>query len=639
MILKNVFSPIRVGKMEIANRLVVAPMVTQYCNSDGTASDRWIAYHEAKAKGGWGLIITEDFAVDPLGRGFSCVPGLWDDAQIESHAELTRAVHRHDAKIMAQIYHAGRQTSWHVAGAQCVAPSPIACPAIQEMPLELSVPDIQRIVERFGDCALRAKKAGFDGVEIHGAHGYLLSSFMSLHSNKRTDMYGGCLMNRLRLPIEVIQNVRAKVGKDFAVGFRINGDELVVGGRTIEDTKAIAAILEENGVDVLHVTLGSYATPRFVGPAACPHGWIADYAAEVKKVVNIPVITVNRINDALLAETIISSGKADIVAMGRGSLADPALPAKAAAGAFSDITYCVGCMQGCAGELFKGNPIRCLVNPELGKEREFAAKRTSSKKKVLVAGGGPAGMEAAIAAAKAGHEVRLYERRDKLGGQYYLAAIPPTKGEISSFIACLRKRLDDLKVKVALNAELTPDLARSHKPDVLIIATGSRPVKPQIPGIDKPHVVTAYDVLDGRVDVGHRVVVIGGGMVGAETADHLANHGKEVIIVEQLPEIASDEQPVNRDILLEDLEKNNVEVYVNSAVREILDDGVIIATHDREEVRRVDSIVLAGGAQPEDGLAAGLKDSAIKVVTVGDALNVRNALEAVAEGYQAGFDV
>ena len=249
-------------------------------------------------------------------------------------------------------------------------------------------------------------------------------------------------------------------------------------------------------------------------------------------------------------------------------------------------------------------------------------------------------MEAAIAAAKGGHEVQLYEMRDRLGGQYYLAAIPPAKGEISSFISCLRKRLDDLDVKVFLNTELTPDVATSQEADVVIMATGSRPVKPEIAGIDKPHVPTAQDVLYGKAEVGRSVVVIGGGMVGAETADHLANHGKEVVIVEQLPQIAYDEPFIAREILLEDLEKNNVRGYVNSTVREILDDSVIIAIGDREEARlSVDSVVLALGAQPEDGLAAGLKNSSIKVVIVGDARRVRNALEAVQEGYKAGLEV
>lgn len=273
---KKLFSPIKIGEMEVPNRLVVAPMVVNYCNLDGTASERWIAYLEARAKGGWGLIITEDYAVDPKGKGYSRIPGLWDDTQIESHTELTKRVHKHGAKIMAQIYHAGRQTLHFISGSQPLAPSPLPCPVLQEMPRQLTVVEIHEIVEKFGDCALRAKKAGFDGVEIHGAHGYLIAGFMSPYSNKRTDGYGGCLMNRLRFPLEVIANVRAKVGNDFVVGFRISADEFVPGGRTIEDTKTIAAILEDKGIDVLHVTVGVYASVGYlIGPSSAPHGWMA----------------------------------------------------------------------------------------------------------------------------------------------------------------------------------------------------------------------------------------------------------------------------------------------------------------------------------------------------------------------------
>ena len=636
--LKNVFSPIKIGSLELKNRLVVSPMVTNYCNKDGTASERWIAYLEARAKGGWGLIITEDYAVDPLGRGYSNIPGLWDDSQIESHVEVTRTVHRYGAKIMAQIYHAGRETVHSITGSQPLAPSPLPCPALQEMPRELTIPEIHDIVEKFGDCALRAKKAGFDGVEVHGAHGYLICGFMSPYTNKRTDMYGGCLMNRLRFPLEVIKNVMEKVGDNFTVGFRISGDEFVPGGHTIEDTKAIAAILEEHRIDVIHVSVGNYATPHMtIAPAAQRHGLITDLAAEVKKVVKIPVITVCRINDALIADTIIASGKADLVSMARGSLSDPELPNKSVSGRFDEITYCVGCNQGCLTLLLEDQPIKCLVNPEAGREKEFSVKPTRAKKKVLIAGGGPAGMEAAIGAAKAGHEVQLYEKKDRLGGQYYLAAIPPAKGEITAFISCLENRLNNLNVSVYLSTELTPTIIASQKPDVVIIATGSKPIKPDIPGIEKPNVVNAYEVLEGKVDVGPRVVLIGGGMVGAETASHLANHGKEVSIVEQLPEIALDEQFVVRDFLLKDLEEKNVKTYVNSTVRQIHDDKVIIVKDGREEVRHVDSVVWAVGAQPEDGLTLRLKETSFKIITVGDALEVRNALEAVEEGYKAGF--
>ncbi len=637
--LKKLFSPIKLGKMEVKNRLVVAPMVVNYCNPDGTATEKWITYLEARAKGGWGLIITEDFAVDPKGKGYSRIPGLWDDSQIESHTALTKRVHQHGSKIMAQIYHAGRQTLHFVSGSQPLAPSPLPCPVLQEMPRELEVAEIHEIVEKFGDCALRAKKAGFDGVEVHGAHGYLIAGFMSPYSNKRTDLYGGCLMNRLRFPLEVIANVREKVGKDFVVGFRISGDEFVPGGRTIEDTKAIAALLEENGIDFVHVTVGVYGSVgHLIGPSYAPHGWMAGMAEEVKKVVKIPVISVNRINDPLFAETIITSGKADLVSMARGQLADPALPNKAAAGNFDDITYCVGCLQGCLMEVFQDKPVRCLVNPECGRESEFAVKPVEIRKKVFVAGGGPAGMEAAIAAAKRGHDVQLFEKTGRLGGRYYLAAIPPGKGEITSFINCLQNRLRDLKVGVHLNTEITSETIASENPDVLIIATGSKPITPPIAGVDKPHVVQAQAVLDSQVPVNPRVLIIGGGMVGAETANHLANHGKQVTIVEQLPEIASDVAVVIKDYLMKDLQQANVAMYTNATVREISEGSVVIVTSNGEEVRPADTVVLACGSTADNELASKFNGAPVKIVTVGDALSVRNALEAVEEGYKAGFE-
>jgi 2,4-dienoyl-CoA reductase-like NADH-dependent reductase (Old Yellow Enzyme family)/thioredoxin reductase len=638
--LKKIFSPIKLGKMEVKNRLVVAPMVVNYCNPDGTATEKWISYLEARAKGGWGLIITEDFAVDPKGKGYSRIPGLWADSQIESHAVVTKRVHQHGAKIIAQIYHAGRQTLHFVSGAQPLAPSALPCPVLQEMPRELEVAEIREIVEQFGDCALRAKRAGFDGVEIHGAHGYLIAGFMSPYSNKRTDLYGGCLMNRLRFPLEIIARVREKVGKDFVVGFRISGDEFVPGGRTIEDTKAIAAILEENGIDFIHVTVGVYGSVGYlIGPSSAPHGWMANMASEVKKVVKIPVISVNRINDPILAETIITSGKADLISMARGQLADPALPNKAAAGKFDDITYCIGCMQGCLMEVFQDKPVRCLVNPEVGKELEFAVTPAEIKKKVLVIGGGPAGMEAAIAAAKRGHSVQLFEKTGRLGGRYYLAAIPPGKGEITSFINCLQNRLGDLNVGVHLNTEITSETITSENPDVVIIATGSKPITPPIPGVDKPHVVQAQAVLDSQVSVNPRVLIIGGGMVGAETANHLANHGKQVTIVEQLPEIAADEAVVIKDYLMKDLQQANVVMYANATVRVISEDSVVIVTSNGEEVRPADTVVLACGSIADNELATKLSGFPVKVITVGDALSVRNALEAVEEGYKAGFEI
>ncbi|HPU77588.1 MAG TPA: FAD-dependent oxidoreductase [Thermosynergistes sp.] len=636
---KHIFSPGKIGRIETSNRLVVPAMVANYCTDDGRATERFIAYHEAKAKGGWGLIITEDYAVDPRGKGFPNIPGLWEDAQIDGHAALTKRVHNWRGKIFAQIYHAGRQTNHNIIGTQPVAPSPIACPVNQEVPHELTVDEIKELVEKFGDCALRAKKAGFDGVEVHGAHGYLIAQFLSPYSNKRADEYGGSFINRTRFAREIIANIRSKVGRDFPVIFRISGDELVPGGRNIEDTKAIAMMLEEAGVDAIHVSAGVYGSiEAVVPPAAVPHGWITDFAAQVKRVVSIPVITVGRINDPFLAESILSSGKADFVAMGRASLADPEFPNKAAAGMLEDINYCIGCLQACIGNLFKNEPIGCLVNPLTGRETELAVKPAETRKKVFVAGGGIAGMEAAIVAAQRGHEVHLFEKTDRLGGEFILASIPPNKGELDAFIVWQKRQLAKFGVQVHLNMELTPEAVETEKPDAVIVATGGSPIIPNIPGTDKPHVVTAFDALSGKTTVGHRVIVIGGGMVGTETADHFANHGKEVTIVEMLPEIATDEEAAVRLFLMRDLEKNKVKIYVNSPVKEITDDGVIVTREGREEkIGPADTIILAIGAKSVNELENELSGKVERLIVVGDALKPRKALEAVEEGYKAGL--
>ncbi|MFB3925695.1 MAG: FAD-dependent oxidoreductase [Syntrophales bacterium] len=637
---EKLFSPMKIGKVEIPNRLVVSPMVTDYCNKDGTATQRYIAYHEAKARGGWGLIITEDYAVDPTGKGFSTVAGLWDDSQIASHSELTKRVHRYKSKIFAQIYHCGRQTSHLVTGFQPLAPSPIVCPAMQELPKELTIDEIEKMVEKFGDTALRAKKAGFDGVEIHGAHGYLVAQFMSPYSNKRSDKYGGHLLNRMRFPLEIVSNIRAKCGKDFGVGFRISCDEFVLGGRTIEDTKAIAVLLEGAGIDVLHVSCGVYGSVDKIVPASSvPHGWLAGYAEEVKKVIRIPVITVGRINDPFVADSIIAAGKADFVAMGRASLADPEFPKKAQAGEIDEIRPCIACNEGCIGILFMDQPIKCVLNPTLGKEVELAIKPAATKKKVVVIGGGPAGMESAITAAKAGHDVSLYEKEDRLGGLFYLASVPPNKGEISNFVGYQIGQLKKLKVRVTLNAKVTPKLIDTEKPDVVIVATGGTPVLPDIPGVSKQNVVNAYDVLAGKVAVGAKVLIIGGGMVGAETANHLANHGKAVVLVEMLTDIATEVPNINRMALLQDLEKGKVRILVNTTVKEVLADGAVIIKDNVAETINADTVIVAAGSKPNNDLAAELADKSYKVVTIGDASKVGKVMEALEAGYLAGLQM
>lgn len=638
----HLFTSSRIRNLPIENRLVVPAMVMNFCNRDGTPTERYFAYYEAKARGGWGMIITEDYAIEPAGKGYTHIAGLWDDRQIEPHSELPKRIHKYGSKVITQIYHAGRQTNRLITGMAPVAPSPIPCPAKKEMPRELTLQEIEELVEKFGNCALRAKLAGFDGVEIHGGHGYLVAQFLSGYSNKRADRYGGSLINRFRFSQEVISNIREKVGNGFPIIFRISGDEFVAGGRTIEETKAVAMLLQDAGVDAVHVSAGVFGSRHaVVPPARIPQAWIVDLAYEVKKVVSIPVIAVGRITDPLIAESVLASGKADFVAMGRASLADPELPNKAASERFDDIIYCVGCMQGCTEKIRKaGQAAGCMLNPSTGRENEYRILPAKTKRKVLVAGGGIAGMEAAIVAARRGHQVKLYEKDEKLGGAYLLAAVPPGKGEICSFIAWQSRQLEKLDVQVCMNKELTEAIVDAEDPDVVITATGSQLQTPEIPGIEGSNVFSAYDVLSGRVEVGDSVIIIGGGTVGSETANHLANHDKKVTIIEMTSAIAIDEESNTRSLLLEDLMKRDVALFLNSKVQSIMEDRVIaVVDGEEKEIGPADSIVIALGTIPSRALYEKIKDKSVEVVNIGDSIEVRKALEAIEEGYKAGLAI
>jgi len=640
--LKHMFEPLTIGNVTIKNRFVVSPMVMNYCTADGQATETYIAYHEARAKGGWGLIITEDYAVDPAAKAFVGIGGLWDDGQIPGHAELTKRVHKHGSVVFCQIYHAGRQATRGVTGMDSVAPTAICCPFTGQMPHALTTDEVEQIIDEFGDCAARAKKAGFDGVEIHGGHGYLIAQFMSSYSNKRFDEYGGSLHNRMRLPLAIVANIREKCGQEFPIQFRISADEYVPGGRTIEDTKAQLWMLEQAGVDSFDVSVGTDGSHHvMVAAPFAGHGWMTHHAAAVKKVVSKPVFTVGRINDALIAESVVASGKADGVAMGRASLADPEMPNKAREGRFEDIIQCTGCMQGCESRVIAQLPVRCTVNPRTGRENEFAITPAPEKKKVFVAGGGPAGMEAAIVAAQRGHDVTLFEKADRLGGQFYLASIPPFKGEISAFLAWQRHTMERFGVKVIMKTALTAETVKKQKPDAVIVATGSVPTDMPISGLDRPFVVTAQDVLEGKVSVNGKVAVIGGGMIGCETANHLAHHGADPTILEMLCELAGEEPLAIKRILFESLREKEVGIHYELTVTGVTEEGSIEALQDGEKrvLGPFDYVVLAGGMRPVNHLMAELAGLAENLQSVGDASGVRTVLEALEEGYEAGLRV
>ena len=631
--LHNLFSPFTMKNKTVKNRLVVPAMVSNYCDFDGNATEQYIAYHEAKAKGGFGLIITEAHLVTPERKPQA---GLWHDEQIESHRKLTERVHKHGALVIAQLIHNGRQTSERSACGEIYAPSAMQCPFSPDMPVELTMGQIEALVEAFSDAALRAKKCGYDGVEVHGAHGYLIAQFMSPYSNKRTDRYGGNVMGRLRFPIEIIEDIRRKCGDDFIIGFRISGDEFVEGGLTIEDTAAIAMILEGIGIDFIHVSAGTYAASEVIIPtASIHHGWNVNAAEEVKKVCSIPVITVGRINDPIIAESAIKAGKADFVAMGRASLADPEMPNKAKAGQFEDIRNCMGCNVGCLGLLYKDAPIQCVLNPLLGREHEYTVEKTGNSKSVAVIGAGPAGLSAAIAAASIGHHVRVYEKANRAGGQFRVASIPPTKGEISSFIKWQETQLEQLGIKIEYNTDVTVDFMKANPADVVIVSTGGVPIVPNIKGADLPLVCTALDVLNGTVKVGSKIVVIGGGKTGAETAHHLALQLKKVTLVEMQRAVALDAASNLRRQLVGFLEKRNVNIMVNTTVTEITENSVKVKGKTEMEIP-ADTVVLAIGTKSDDQLAGELANAGFEVKVIGDAANVGTVMEAIEQGFETG---
>lgn len=634
--MSQLVSPLRIGSLEIKNRMAVAAMVTCYCDDDGMPTEQYIAYHEARARGGFGLIVTEDYAVDPAGRGFWCA-GLWKDEQIAPHRELTERVHAAGAKIFAQIYHCGRQTSSALIGTQPVAPSALACPSMGEIPRALTTDEIHTIVGQFGDTALRAKQAGFDGVEVHGAHGYLVAEFLSAYSNKRTDEYGGPLRNRLRFAREIIADIRAKCGSDYPVSFRISADEYVIGGRDIAETIVVCRELEAAGIDLLHLSAGTYESAwAIIPPLGRPYAWLADFSARVKQAIGIPVQLVGRIKDPETAEMLLESGKADLISFARASLADPDLPRKYAEGRSDQIRLCIGCNQGCISILFTNQPIRCLVNPSLGYEGADEIRPAQAPRRVLVIGGGPAGLEAARGARLAGHEVVLHERQDHLGGKFLVGAIPPGKGELTSYISWLGEELGRLGVPVLLNSEVTAATIAAERPDVVVYAAGARHVRPPIPGIEGADVVDACDVLTGRVATGARVVIAGGGMIGSETALYLASLGRQVTIVDQLPGVALEENAARRFFLMKEFDQYRVETVLNADIVGIGAGAVQVERAGAVRSLPCDTVVVALGMAPDLEQVDGIRQQA-EVVVIGDAVEASDGLKASREGFACGL--
>lgn len=633
------FSPFRIGKLELKNRIVMPPMATYFADADGIVNERHINYYVARARGGVGYITTEHTGILKEGRAATNMALIDSDEKIPPFKKLVGAIHQSGGKVVIQINHAGRQTSASITGAPIVAPSAIPCPVRKEMPRALSTEEIQQHVQAFLQAAGRVKEAGADGVEIHMAHGYLLDQFLSPFSNQRNDEYGGDTSRRMRMPLEVLRAVRKQVGPDFPIICRLSADEYVEGGLKLEESKEIARALEKNGADALHVS-ACIAASGYLNhpPYYVEEGVFTHLAQGIKSVVRIPVITVGRIRTAELANRTLEEKKADLISMGRALIADPEFPVKTLQGKTEEIIPCISCNR-CILSLRRG-PVQCAVNPETGREGIFKLQKAARPKKVWVVGGGPAGMKAAEIAARRGHKVTLYEGKKELGGQFILAAIPPGKKVLGDFTAYLTRQLKKQPVKIVMGKSFNLDLLKDGKPDVAIVATGASPSLPSIEGIRETRVFTVEDALLHSAQLGQRVLVLGGGGIGAEVADHLSEMGKEVTLVEMREAIALDLVAHLQHFLNKRLKEKGVRILTSTkAVRFEKQDLWVEDPQGTRKLPVFDSVVISLGSKANDELVPGLKGKVPEVYVVGDASKPREVMEAVLEGEEIALKI
>lgn len=643
----ELFKPGYIGRMRLKNRIVMAPMATQFASDTGAVTPRLVDHYRRRAAGGAGLITVEYTCVDyPLGKGSTSQLALHDDKLLPGHSDLVDAVHRAGARISIQLHHAGGATNRRCTeGLEPVAPAPIPSRSVEDQPRILSLSEIEELVEMFARAVERARRAGYDAVELHGTHGYLISQFMSPYVNSRTDAYGGSLANRMRFPLDVIRRARQLVGDEFPLTMRISGQEFVPGGRSIEESKAVAAILETAGIAALHVSAGVDTDPEWmVDPIYHPQGSKVHLAAEIKKAVAIPVIAVGVIREPAFAESVLREGDADFVAIGRGLLVDPDWPLKAAGGRGDEIRRCFSCNY-CTG--FRDNvglSLRCVMNPEVGDPGWLPAlsRKPAKRKKILVVGGGPAGMEAARAAAIRGHEVLLCEKGHTLGGQLLIGCRAPGKEKIEWLLDDLKRQLGKTQVEIRVDTAVSLATIGEIAPDVLILATGGSPSRPDIPGVDSPSVITAWAALGATTAFNNqRVLVVGGDSTGCEAALALARLGNEVALIEQRSALALDMESTTRSSLLKQIRSQpGLVVHTGERVAEILPRGVriISSVHDEPRMMEADMVVLAVGVTPVrelEELVVG-NGRPPEVYAIGDCSQPANIAAALSDGRSIG---
>ena len=630
------FSKGKIGSLEVRNRIVLPPMGTNMAAFDGEASDAIIAFYEARAKGGCGLIITEIARVDDgPGAGMLHQLSAASPKFVRGLERLADAVHKYDSKVFLQLHHPGREvSSAQLGGLQSVAPSPLPCKVIGETPRELTTEECAALVKKFVRGASFAKLAGMDGVELHGAHGYLINQFLSPYSNRRTDRYGGSFEGRLAFLAEIVTGIRRVCGSDFPISVRLSCDEFVEGGLKLEDSVQIARTLEGLGVAAINVSAGVYETGHaIIEPQGLPEGWKKHLAAEIKRSVSIPVIAVNNIKHPATAERYLEEGVCDFVAVGRGQIADPQWGNKAREGRDGEIRKCLGCMY-CFRSLGLQRPVECTVNPLVGREQLFDGDRLKTDgdgRVVAVVGGGPGGMQAACLCARRGYRVTLFEQGGALGGTMLLAEKPPHKEMLAALVKTMEGELERAGVRVLLGTRATVENVKAMAPYGVNLAMGGSSIVPDQPGIDAPHVYTAEQILSGEISLtGRRVAVIGGGVTGLETAEVLARDNT-VTVAEMKKDVGDTLYVTVKLMLLGALRAAGVTVLTGRRLTEVREGSLLLAEVSSGEAIELeaDAVVLAMGVRPNRALAEEFEAAFPRTTRVGDVSRLAQIADAI----------
>ena len=664
----KLFEPITINKTRVKNRIVM-PAMGLFMTDDYSFNERYCSFYRERGRGGVGLMVVGPLAVDRVGSA-PFMPGLFEDRFVEPLRAFVDEMHQTtDATIGTQLFHMGRYAYSTFSGMTSIGPSAIPSRLTKETPRAMTKDDIETVKGAFASAALRAKEAGFDYIEIIACTGYLISQFLSPVTNRRTDEYGGPIENRMRFGIEVIGAVRKAVGPDTAVGMRIAGNDFMDGGHTNKESATFAAAAQKAGIDAVNVTGGWHETNVPQLTTNVPAGVYVYLARGIKEKVTVPVFASNRLGDPALAEKVLRAGSADMICWGRPLIADPDLPNKVREGRLDEIVSCIACNQGCFDSIFYGKAVHCVLNPTVGREDEVRITPAENKKKVIVAGGGPGGMEFALTAAARGHDVTLYEKDTNLGGQVNLAKVPPGKHELQKIIDSMKSRMEHFGVTIKAGLALTETIVKEQRPDYLVVATGARPIDIKVPGIDKPHVVSAWDVLSDKIaDIGKRVVIVGGSATGCETAHYLTSMGvpdpeaftflmyhnaedpllamellhkpgREVVVIDMVDRIADNVSKTSRWSLMKSLKLMGVKLMPGTKLLEITDDAVVVETGKGKQAIPADTVIIAVGARSVNELASSAQKDGISVITIGDAKAPRKITDAVREGFEEALTI